>query len=298
MNVTNTSAAPTATCNNCGSHDVRILFPAGVAQVHQIVECTNCGLKFAWPRQRSNISSYDYQEQQPLDWNDKQVIHTGEKLPDYSPIADTLREIDPTVKKVIEVGGYSGQLARHFMDKGYDVTMIEPDGRAAAFARLNLGVNAQKATLETVDLEPEAADALVMLHVIEHVDDPNATVKTIRRLLKPGGYFVCETPAYDSLSYQILGKRERSLSCDGHIYFYTTDTLTALLKQNGFEIARVEKVGRTMSIDRMLWNFGIMSKSKTVKDWVKKIGQSKQMRDRYLYLNLRDMVRVYARKVA
>lgn len=298
MEETKPADVDTAVCNNCGSHETRLLYRAGVAQKHQIVECANCGLMYAWPLSKSNIVNYDHDSQIALDWTDKQVVHTGEKLPDYSPIAETLRKIDPSAKRVIEVGGYSGQLSRHFMDCGYDVTLIEPDGRAAAFAKAELGVDARKATLETADVAPESADALLMLHVIEHVDNPGATVKAVRHLLKPGGIFICETPAYDSLTYRILGKRERSLSCDGHIFFYTTETLTSLLKQNGFEIARVEKVGRTMSIERLLWNVGVMSKSATIKDWMRKLGSSKLLHGRYLYLNMHDMVRVYARKLA
>ena len=44
-------------------------------------------------------------------------------------------------------------------------------------------------------------DLVRMGHVIEHVTDPVATVGHIFRLLKPGGYFVGETPNTDCADF-------------------------------------------------------------------------------------------------
>lgn len=37
-------------CNLCGADDYRVLFPAGKAQLNQIVECRRCGMIYANPR--------------------------------------------------------------------------------------------------------------------------------------------------------------------------------------------------------------------------------------------------------
>ena len=85
-----------------------------------------------------------------------------------------------------------------------------------------------------------------MMHAIEHVSDPYSTWKEIYPILKPGGIFVMETPRYDTLMFKLLGKRERSLSCDGHIYFFTTnimsDRLTIVSRPGGF--LRLSIIGR------------------------------------------------------
>ena len=64
-----------------------------------------------------------------------------------------------------------------------------------------------------------------MLHVIEHVPDPVGTLREIWRILKPGGHLILETPRYDTAMFWLLGRRERSLSCDGHIFFFTNESL-------------------------------------------------------------------------
>lgn len=284
-------------CNNCGNTRSTMVFRAGDAQVNQIVQCDHCGLLYAYPRQNSNLESYDINqaEQAALTAESPQVRHTADKLPDYQLIEGVLKHYLPNKGRLVEVGSYSGCVADHFRQSGWDVVGIEPDGRAVAYARATYPVEILRGTVMSVDIPKASADAVIMLHVIEHVDDPAENIAQIRSVLKPGGILAIETPTYDSLAYKLLGRRERSISCDGHIYFYTVKTLSALLEANGFEIARVDKVGRTMSVARLLFNVGVMSKNARVRNFVQSISEKWNLHQRYLYLNARDMVRIYAR---
>jgi hypothetical protein len=97
--------------------------------------------------------------------------------------------------------------------------------------------------------------------------------------------------------FRLLGSRERSLNCDGHIVFYTERTLTALLEKLGFEIVDKRRVGRSMSIGRLLWNFGVMSKWGALQRAIDRLNDRwGLLRRGRLYLNARDMMRVYARR--
>src|SRR5262249_49308978 len=133
---------------------------------------------------------------------------------DYRLIADSLEEFLPRKGVLCEIGIYSGVLLDYMRSRGWTVSGIEPDGHAVAYARRIFGLDVHRGTLETVSPNPESVDAAIMLHVIEHLDDPATAVDQVRRLLKPGA-IVVETPTYDSLTFEILGRRERSLSCDG-----------------------------------------------------------------------------------
>lgn len=155
--------------------------------------------------------------------------------------------------------------------------------------------------LESLDTDQyhNSFDAITMLHLIEHLDDPASMLQVVWRLLKPGGVVVVETPTYDSLIFKLLGKRERSLSCNGHIIFYTVDTLRRLLEKIGFEVVVAEKVGRTLSMGRLLWNLGVMSKSTVVQKKVQHlIDKFDLLHSGHVHLNMGDMVRVYGRKVS
>lgn len=295
-----TGASPTpARCDNCGAGGHRVLFPAGRAQVHQIVSCSECGLMYAHPLTRSNLASYSFDSSTavPLHDDSPEVRRGRTKLPDYERIGHDLLDLLPQRGHLIEVGAFSGVLLDAYRRQGWRVSGIEPDGRAVAYGRRKFDLELHNGTLETVALEPGCADAVVMLHVIEHMDRPSRAVDAVRSLLRPGGVFVVETPTYDSLTFRLLGHRERSLSCNGHIFFYTERTLSRLLADHGFQIERVQRVGRTLSLGRLLWNLGVMSKSAGIQRLLKSVTERLRLEDRYLYLNARDMIRVYARRL-
>ena len=288
-----------ATCNNCGACEREVVFRQGVAQKHQIVCCKNCGLMYAYPRATAAIAQYVAagQTREAMTLQTPSVIRSFDKLPDYEPISVELRALLPRSEALLEVGCHAGVLLDRFRSRGWSVSGVEPDPRAAAFARSRYRLDVKASTLEDAGYEPASFDAVVMLHVIEHLDDPAATVQAIARVLRPGGILVIETPVYDTLMYRLLGRRERSLSCDGHIVFYTGRTLTALLERFGFEIVAQRRVGRTMSLGRLLWNIGVISKSKTVQQIIERVSNTLGLIHRAkLYLNTRDMVRVFARK--
>jgi SAM-dependent methyltransferase len=131
-----------------------------------------------------------------------------------------------------------------------------------------------------------------MLHVIEHVPDPVGTLREIRRILKPGGHVVLETPRYDTFMFWLLGRRERSLSCDGHIFFFTTATLREACKVAGLEWGRVEYTGRSLTLDRLVYNLGIISKSPALQRAAYNASRRARLNRVRFTVNVRDMQRV------
>ena len=285
-------------CNNCGAPGHEVLYPAGIAQRHQIVRCTSCELMYAYPT-GINLEQYTHTGDEPMTPQSATVVRSYDRLPDYEPIGHELRDFLPLGGRLLEIGCHAGVLLSRFRAQGWKVRGVEPDPRGAAYARSHFGLEVSACTLEEARLAPKSADAVVMLHVIEHLDDPARTVSQIAEVLRPGGIFVVETPVYDTLVYRLLGRRERSLACDGHVYFYTARTLTALLERCGFDIVRESRVGRTMSLGRLLWNLGVMSKSKALQRLIERTSAVFELARRgRLYLNAGDMLRVYARKRA
>jgi len=288
-------------CNNCGAAEREVLYRKGIAQKHQIVRCMSCGLMYAYPRSAANIVEYVAagQTAEPMSLQTASVVRSFGKLPDYEPIGMELRELLPRGEALLEIGCHAGVLLDRFRSQGWNVSGVEPDARAANFARSHFRLDVRANTLEDAGYDPATFDAVVMLHVIEHLDDPAGTVGAIAWVLRPGGFLVVETPVYDTLMYRLFGRRERNLSCDGHIVFYTGRTLGALLERCGFKIVAQQRVGRTLTLGRLLWNIGVMSKSKTVQQMIERLSAALGLMHRgKLYLNTRDIVRVFAQKIA
>ena len=153
-------------------------------------------------------------------------------------------------------------------------------------------------TTPKLPFDDASFDVITIVHVIEHVNDPVATLKEIYRILKPGGTLVLETPTYDTPSFKLLGRRERSLSCDTHVYFYTLKTLRETLAKLPFEPVRTRRVGRSLTLGRLLWNLAIVSKRKPLIDGVERVSRKLGFEDIWLELNIGDMQRVSVKKPA
>jgi len=290
-------------CNLCGADDAEVLFEAGVAQHNQIVACRKCGLMYSNPRIRPAdqdlVKDYD-----PNLTGDPEAYDPGRfdkervQVRDYADTREYLKKLYPHRGKLIELGCGVGFLLKAFADDGWDVTGIEPDRGFCEYIEKKQGLKALPTILETSGIPDNSVDVVVFLHVIEHVPDPLATLETIFRVLKPGGHLVLETPRYDSLMFKLLGKRERSLSCDGHIYFFTTDTLRKLTEKAGFKTKQWRYVGRSLNLERLSWNVGVISKSKAVQKLLKKTSDLLRFNKLHFKMNMRDMQRIVVQKPA
>lgn len=290
------------TCNLCGSDDYKILFESGVAQINQIVKCNCCGLMYANPRAKEpdcvEIEQYDSDFvlsslRDIYSWRtEKEAL----QVRDYETTKADLSQHYPQKGKLVEIGSGLGYLLNFFKRDGWDVLGVEPNVGMCKYAEIELGIKAIPTILEKAELPDESADAVLMMHVIEHVPDPLETLKAVYRILKPGGTFVLETPRYDTLMFKLLGKRERSLSCEGHIYFFTTDTLKTMVSKAGFAVEKVDYVGRSLTLDRLFYNLGAIGKSQILKRSLASISKKLHLNQVWLEINVRDMQRFYLKK--
>jgi hypothetical protein len=74
---------------------------------------------------------------------------------------------------------------------------------------------------------------------------------------------VLETPRYDTLMFKLLRHRERSMRCDGHVYFFTTSSLEACVRLAGFSVLKREYVGRSLTLQRLLWNIARQARGRS-----------------------------------
>jgi len=70
-------------------------------------------------------------------------------------------------------------------------------------------------------------DVVTLYHVIEHMEDPVAELREIRRVLKPGGWLIAGTPNFDSACARRYGDRFRMLHDKTHISLFSAESLPA-----------------------------------------------------------------------
>ena len=289
------------TCNLCGADNHDVLFEKSQRLAHRVVRCRHCGLMYANPQECVDclrMGGEGWAATFEPDGADRAYFQkVNAQLADYARALNVLREFCPRQGRLLEIGCGPGLLLAHARTRGWDVVGLEPDPRFANFARAHYGFELIEALLPQARVPDCTFDAALLLHVIEHMPDPLADLRQARRLLKPGGMLVVETPRFDSLMFKLLGKRERSLNnWPGHIYFFTVPTLSRLLEKAGFEVVRTDLVGRTLTVHRLLLNAALVVHGRWLEDRFSRLGQRLRLDQWRLHINLRDMQRLYARR--
>jgi 2-polyprenyl-3-methyl-5-hydroxy-6-metoxy-1,4-benzoquinol methylase len=295
-----------AVCNNCMTSDYEVLYEENKAQYQQIVKCKNCGLMYVYPLKINKDKKYwegkaggFIPKNKPL-FSARLPFMVDEKeqlqVKDFSSSLRHIEELLPNKGKVLEVGPSRGYFLHELEKNGWIVTGIEPSDVRRDEAKRIFGYDFIPYKLEDTNLSESSFDVIFMFHVIEHILDPSEFISILYRYLKPGGILVIETPTYDTIMYKILRHRERSIRCNGHFYFFTKKTLKEMVCKNKFDVVRHDKVGRTLSLERLCWNLTIIFKNKNIERAIYKISSALGLYKIKIYLNVGDMQRIYCKK--
>ncbi|HEY9565210.1 MAG TPA: class I SAM-dependent methyltransferase, partial [Nocardioides sp.] len=145
--------------------------------------------------------------------------------------------------RVLEMGFGTGLITRELIAAGVSVEVLEGSPRLAAHARsAHPGLIVHVGMFETFQ-PADPFDAVLALHVLEHVDDPVALLVHLRSWLRSGGMLTVVTPNAESLHRQLAVRMGLHENLDdlsprdhvvGHQRVYNLQSLHADLTAGGF----------------------------------------------------------------
>lgn len=149
-------------------------------------------------------------------------------------------------KSILDIGSGRGWML-YFMRKyfKYDRTVgTQIALNAYIFSKDKLGLEIYNQDLLELSLEKKF-DIITILHVLEHVENPEKYVEKINELLNKNGSLYIEVPNYNSWTRKLTQKHWLALDLKHHLFFFTPSSLVSLLKKYNLEVKKI----RTFSLE-------------------------------------------------
>jgi SAM-dependent methyltransferase len=148
-------------------------------------------------------------------------------------------------RRIFEVGAGTGNMTRYLLDRERVVTSdLEPfyiETLRQTFAKYRrVRVGRYPLPLSAADLAEvrgEKPDTVLCPNVLEHIEEDDASLRSLFEVLEPGGRLVLLVPAHRFL----FGTLDEKL---GHFRRYTKEPLLEQMKRAGFEIEHAKYLNR------------------------------------------------------
>ncbi len=244
-------------CNLCGGSRFS-LFTEMVGHKTKkrfgIVRCKDCGLVFVSPRltPEENDALYDeaYFNGAGFDpsVNYVQIDQQGAmRHGENQGILQKIRALKPSRDiRILDVGCGTGCLLRALEDAGYEhIAGVELSAYAADIARKCTRAEVWTGDILQLPLAEGSVDVINATEVIEHLRDPFAFFERVRKLLRPDGVFIYSTGNARGIYARILGRRWPYLHPEGHLFYYSPQTLTRYFERVELRALDVRKLDRS-----------------------------------------------------
>ena len=143
--------------------------------------------------------------------------------------------------RLLDMGAGSGHLARALRDEipGIQIVAVEADPRSLSRLK-DLGFD----SYPTLDEVPGAFDAINLVEVIEHLDDPTSALIALRKRLRHDGKLFCTTPCGETRR----GRRDtNAYDTPEHVQFFTERSLALCFRNAGFKTFQCETINAMTS---------------------------------------------------
>jgi dolichol-phosphate mannosyltransferase len=264
---------------------------------HKIYKCNECKMLFVSPLP-DLVEVYDQDYFAGAGEGFGYVDYDKDKepmIPTFNKYLDLLvGKKEPTDITLLDVGAATGFFMSLAEARGFSTTGIEISDFAASLGRQKR-LNIITGDLLKAPFMNGYFDVVTMCDVLEHVTDPKAILLETKRILKPEGLLLINTPDAESVVARMFGKNWHLLVPPEHLHYFSPKNLSKFLEKIGFEIVINTTIGKKFTLSYVfnmlykwqklsIWNYFA---DKTSKGFLSKI---------YLPINLYDNFFIIARK--
>lgn len=208
----------------------------------EIWRCGRCGLIFPnpmpipvnGPDQHYGVPADDYFQNHDIDEKGGTALRMLEEA----------QELIGGKGHLLDIGSGRGELLRAAQQTGWSATGIDPSAGFAEYASNYSGVEVKRLPVEQCGFSENSFDVVILSAVLEHLYNPDETIKEIARILRPGGVLFVDVPNEEGLYfrvgnfYQKVQKRNWVVNLSPtfepfHVFGFSPRSLRALLAKHG-----------------------------------------------------------------
>jgi len=143
--------------------------------------------------------------------------------------------------KILEVGCGIGNIVFELTKQGYDVIGRDISSEAIAYGQKKYpDINIDVQPAEELNLENETFDIVLSFDLFEHVVQIDKHISEVSRVLRPGGFYMFQTPnKYSNIIFETL--KTRTLQWRNyHPSLHSPGQLRRRLSRHGFDVRFVK----------------------------------------------------------
>lgn len=210
----------------------------------EVWRCGRCGLIFPNPmpvpvaglEQHYGVLPDDYFQNHDIDT--KGLAAAG--------ILQHAEELTKGRGRLLDIGAGRGELLRAAVQAGWRASGIEPSSSFAEYAARYSGAEIRRESVERCGFEDNTFDVVILGAVLEHLYNPNETVREIARILRTGGALFVDVPNEEGLYFRVGNLYQRLRRRDWvvntaptfspfHLFGFGPRSLRRLLAKHGLE---------------------------------------------------------------
>tara|TARA_Y100000389_G_scaffold204677_1_gene258799 strand:+ start:7043 stop:8005 length:963 start_codon:yes stop_codon:yes gene_type:complete len=212
------------------------------SNIFNYVKCKNCSNIYLLNRPQKKFLNIIYDEKYPV-YNYKKYlgnfINSFRDKYQFKKI-EVINKYLKNFDNIIDVGSGGGDFLRIFRN----LTKKKLNYYGLDFSDLAIrslksqNFKVVKKRFETLDVKKfkNFFGAICMFQILEHLEDPNLTLKKAYKLLRKKGVIIIETPNINTLDYNIFGKYWGGWHAPRHWNIMEKSFLEKLLIKNNFKI--------------------------------------------------------------
>ncbi|MCF8257977.1 MAG: class I SAM-dependent methyltransferase [Flavobacteriales bacterium] len=198
--------------------------------------------------------------------------------------------------RVLEIGcayGFFGELVKRLHHGAVHYKGIDIATGAVAHGRSELGLDLIDGDYLRTDF-PEPFTHIFLWDVVEHLQRPDLVLKKAASELAPGGRLYLTTGDVGALLPRIQGRRWRMIHPPTHLHYFSAQTMSVMLREQGLEVKRISHPTIYRSWKQIYYSLFLLGKDSpsAFHRWV----FDRIPEGRYIGINTRDIMLVEAHR--